>query len=124
MQSYLKQVLKETIDGFEAGTLNVSLLADKAGVTLERLESILNADALPTDEEYRAVMIALPVSISEEVARLKRYSANSLDTAGDVVEELEYAEGVAGLIAKQASDDQLPLLAGLQRQLRRIRLMF
>ena len=118
MKAFLKQTLIETVQGFRTDTES---LASNASIELERLRNILDPDTVeaPTESEYRSVLNALPASLVEEIQRLKPASVNDGRDA-NIVEELEFAERVVGLLANQATDEQLPLVAGLQRHLRRI----
>lgn len=123
LEAVLKSTLIETISNFNVTAESLSI---STGIDCARLASLLSADTaeLPTLVEYKKIMAFLPVSLAKELHALKPQSATSSDRCSEIVEELEFVDAVVGLMAESASERQFPMIAGLQRQLRRIRNMF
>ena len=104
-----KQLLIDTLPQFRG--LSLEQLADKSGIELSRIESILEQDGEDdvSQKEYVAIAVALPTSINDCVREL-----------ADEIAELEYLERQLSIIETGASDADSPLFAGMRRLLRRV----
>lgn len=119
MKAFLKQTLIETVNGFGASAAALSGMVEIDG---ERLMHLLDPSnpAEPEPSEYSEILSALPATMREEMAQLLKPRFVDAENAGEIVQELEFAQAVVGALADQADDEHLPLVRGLQRHLRRI----